>query len=412
MAMTTTDRTTTDFPGVVSVDDHTVEPADLWTSRLPAKYRDAGPRVVREKIARQSSDADGAKASIEFDVTASKDGDWADIWVYEDKRRPILLLSASVGHPHDEMDFRATTYDDMRPGCYDPKARVADMDMAGVEASLCFPNMEPVRFCGQGFLEGKDKDLSLLCVRAYNDWMLDEWCGPSSGRLVPLGIIPLWDAQLAADEIRRTAARGMRAICFSEAPAFLGLPSIHTDYWDPVFRACEETSTVLMIHIGSSSRLTMPSDDAPLIMGTALLTNNVTMTLVDWMFSGVFERFSNLKVALAECQIGWVPYFLQISDEIWDLHKGLTHNLKITRSPSSYFRTNMYVSAFNDNYGLHNLDWVGVDQVLLETDYPHSQTTWPDSKSIIQQQCESAGLDRTSVEKITRGNARKLFRLD
>ena len=119
----------------------------------------------------------------------------------------------------------------MRPGSFRADDRLSDMDINGVEASQCFPNMF-VRFCGQRFLSGKDPDLALLCVRAYNDWMVEEWAGPSGGRLVPLCIVPLWDAELAAEEVERNAARGVRAVCFSELPGNLGLPSIHSGYWD------------------------------------------------------------------------------------------------------------------------------------------------------------------------------------
>ena len=137
------------------------------------------------------------------------------------------------------MTMSPITYDEMRPGCYEPKARVADNDANWVEASLCFPTFP--RFCGQTFLEAKDKELAEACVVAYNDFMVEEWCGDSGGKLIPLCIIPLWDAELAAAEVRRNAARGVRAVCFSEIPPHLGLPSIHSGYWDPFFAACEET---------------------------------------------------------------------------------------------------------------------------------------------------------------------------
>src|SRR5687768_10913572 len=133
----------------------------------------------------------------------------------------MLMLAAAVGFSHDDIEFRTVTYDDIRPGCYEQKARLADMDTAGVEASLCFPNLAPVRFAGQGFLEAKDKDLALLCVKAYNDFVVDEWCTGAEDRLIACGIIPLWDARLAADEVERIAPRGMKAMCFSEAPAHL-----------------------------------------------------------------------------------------------------------------------------------------------------------------------------------------------
>src|SRR5207244_6428848 len=127
--------------------------------------------------------------------------------------------------------------------------RLEDMDANWIEASLCFPTFP--RFCGQTFTEAKDHDLGLLCVKAYNDWMVDEWCAPSNGRLIPLTIVPLWDAALAAAEVRRNAERGVHAVCFSEIPPFLGLPSIHDEnnYWEPFFAACEDTDTVINMHI-------------------------------------------------------------------------------------------------------------------------------------------------------------------
>jgi len=114
------------------------------------------------------------------------------------------------------------------------------MDVAGIEASACFPNMF-VRFCGQRFLFAHDKELALLCVRAYNDFQLDEWCAGSNGRLIPLGILPLWDVDLCVAEIERVARLGMRAICFSELPANLDLPSIHSGHWDRLFAACQRS---------------------------------------------------------------------------------------------------------------------------------------------------------------------------
>ncbi len=185
---------------------------------------------------------------------------YADL-VYTHKR-----MVAAVGYPRDEMTMTPITYDDMRPGCYDRDARLADMDANWVEAnwveaSACYPTFP--RFCGQTFSEGKDKTFGLACVEAYNDWTVDEWCAGTSGRLIPICLIPLWDADLAAAEVRRNAVRGVRAVAFSEIPAHLGLPSIHSGFWDPFFRECEETGTTVCMHIGSSSRMPATSPDAP-----------------------------------------------------------------------------------------------------------------------------------------------------
>ena len=207
----------------------------------------APARALREASVRASSGCRRASwrlSGARYVERPGTDGPLVDYWVYEDLYQSLKRAVTAAGRPRDEMTMTATTYEDVRPGCYDPVARLRDMDTNWTQASLSFPNFP--RFCGQTFLEASDRDLALLCVRAYNDWMVEEWCGASDGRLVPLCIVPLWDPQLAAAEVERNAARGVRAVCFSEIPAYLGLPSIHSGEWDPFFAACEATGTVLV----------------------------------------------------------------------------------------------------------------------------------------------------------------------
>ena len=151
------------------------------------------------------------------------------------------------------------------------------------------------RFCGQTFAERDDKELALECVKAYNDWMIDEWCaGDGHGRLIPVTMVPLWDAQLAAAEVRRCADKGSHALTFSENPYALGLPSVHSGEWDPLFAACQETETVVCMHIGSSSRMPGTTPDAPFIVSSVLTFPNAMGSLLDFVFSGTLERFPNL----------------------------------------------------------------------------------------------------------------------
>ena len=177
-----------ELPKIISVDDHVVEPAHLFERWLPAKFRDAGPHVERRGIGTMRHIGGGA-----YEQTFDDDGPKADCWVYEDLVYINKRHVAAVGFDRDDMTMSPITYDEMRPGCYDPKARLDDMDMNWVEASLCFPTFP--RFCGQTFLEAKDRELAEACVHAYNDWMVEEWCGDSGGRLIPLTLIPLWDAR-------------------------------------------------------------------------------------------------------------------------------------------------------------------------------------------------------------------------
>lgn len=224
------------IPRIISVDDHVVEPPHVWQTWLPERFRAAGPRVERRGIGHMRHIGGGA-----YEQTFDPDGRPADCWVFEDLVYIHKRHVAAVGYSRDEMTMTPMTYDEMRPGCYDVKARIADMDMNHTDMSLCFPTFP--RFCGQAFTEATDRDLGLACVAAYNDWMVEEWCGDSDGHLIPLCIVPLWDAELAAAEVRRNAARGCHAVAFSEIPPHLGLPSIHSGFWDPFFAACEETQT-------------------------------------------------------------------------------------------------------------------------------------------------------------------------
>jgi predicted TIM-barrel fold metal-dependent hydrolase len=338
------------------------------------------------------------------------DGDPVDVWYYEDVAVPSLLTGSAVGYELEDMQTRVITFEDMRPGCYEQQARLEDMDQSGVEASACFPNMF-ARFAGQRFVFGKDKDLSLLCVQAYNDFMLDEWCAGSDGRLIPLGILPLWDADLCAVEMRRVAERGMRAVCFSEIPPYLGLPSIHSGYWDPMFDACNETKSVLMMHIGSGSRLPTTSDDAPAAVQNTLPSVNSAMSMVDWLFSGALTKFPDLRLCFAESQIGWVPYFLQRADDVWSHNRGWNEVWgKMNEPPSTLFPGRIHLTFFNDAFGLRHLDEIGEDNVMFESDYPHSDSNWPTSLQVGREM--TADLAPEVAEKVIRGNARRLFGLD
>ena len=245
------------------------------------------------------------------------------------------------------------TYEEMRPGCYQQRPRLDDMDLNWVEASLCFPTFP--RFCGQTFLEADDKDLALLCVQAYNDWMVEEWCAGSGGRLVPLCLIPLWDAGLAAAEVRRNAARGVKAVCFSELPSNLGLPSVHDAdrYWDPFVAACDETGTVICMHSGSGSKMPSTSPDAPPAVSSTLTHELAEGSLADWLFSGLLVRYPNVKLTYSEGQIGWIPYILTRADRVWEHNRGWSDSRDLVpEPPSTYYWGRIYGCFFDDAAGL------------------------------------------------------------
>ena len=199
---------------VISVDDHLVQPPDLWEKRLPARMRERGPRVLRgvggdptavvRKVAGANAQAaDVSSARYAAVLTPDKPG---DAWSYDGDVCPTTFASAAVGVPREQYSPFPFSYEDLPPQLVDPTRRVEHMDRDGVLASLCFPMSEFPRFCGQSFLEGPDKELGLACVQAYNDFMLEEWCAAVPGRFIPLVLVPLWDPHLAAAEVERTAA--------------------------------------------------------------------------------------------------------------------------------------------------------------------------------------------------------------
>jgi predicted TIM-barrel fold metal-dependent hydrolase len=398
-----------DLPGLVSVDDHVVEPPTLWADRLSKAKLVDGPRVVRKKVPRdprlwRPGAADSGRQLSEDELI------WADVWLYEDVEVPLVRSFQSVGMDPGEVETTPMTIDEMRRGAIDRDARLADMDLDGVEAAVCFPN-NFVRFCGQRFLEAKDKDLALDCVRAYNDWLLEEWQGASDGRLIGSTIIPLWNAKLAAAEVRRNAERGATCVCFSEIPARLGLPSMYSGYWEPFFAACASTGTVINMHIGSSSLVHTTSDDAPIGVRIGNHFGNSAFSLSDWIYCGAFIRYPDLKVAFSEGQAGWIPYLVHRLDGMWSPGRDYRNpDPPLPQPPSSYLADHVYSCVFDDQDVLKHLDTVGVDNVCFEVDYPHPDGSWPNSRR--QALLQTKGLSREVRDRILRYNGARLYRIE
>jgi predicted TIM-barrel fold metal-dependent hydrolase len=315
------------------------------------------------------------------------------------------MLNACAGYDESEWWMGPIGFDQMRTGCYDPAARLADMDLNHVQASLCFPTFP--RFCGQVFAERDDKELALACVRAYNDWMVHEWAGDSGGRLVPLCIVPLWDAALAAEEVRRNAAREVRAVAFSELPGKLGLPTIHSGRWDPFFAACDDTGTAIFMHIGSGSHWLTSSPDAPPAVTGALVFLTSVMALTDWLLSGLLVRHPNLRICFAEGQIGWIPYVLERADNLWT--KKVWALRDVLPEPPSHYMRQVYGAFFDDRAGLAARAVIGVDQLTFETDYPHQDSTWPRTVDTVRSFSDL--LDDVELRKVLHDNAASLLGL-
>jgi predicted TIM-barrel fold metal-dependent hydrolase len=379
---------------LISVDDHVLEPANVWVDRVATKDRDRAPHMIVE-------------GGMEY-------------WVYDGKRFPSSGLSACAGKSKEEFTPEPVPYSEMRPGCYDAKARVEDMDRAGILASLCFPTLP--RFCGQLFMEASDRDFGFVCLQAYNDWMLDEWCAAAPGRYIPLIIIPMWDPSLAAKEMERCAAKGATSFAFSENPYPLGLPTIHdpNGYWDPVMAAANELEMVVSMHVGSSSQIPQISPDAPFMANLAWGATRTSGAMLTWLFSGMFTRFPKLKIALSEGEIGWIPYFLERAEQVLDKqrywvqrgvefsgHAGSGVDLA-TLDLRGLYREHVFGCFIEDHHGIASIDEIGEDNIMCEVDYPHSDSTWPNCITAVKKVISH--LSPEVQYKILRGNAERLYR--
>jgi predicted TIM-barrel fold metal-dependent hydrolase len=381
---------------IVSVDDHLLQPPDLWVKRVPSKFREDAPHVTRV--------------------------DDHDVWVYGDTIHDSLGMADVVGkfsaqgwevpdggidHDRSSETFHLLArYEDIRPSAYDPVARLADMDEGGLLAQLCFP--EVFGFAGQRLSLHPDKELALVSIRAYNDFVLEEWCGAAPGRYIPMTVLPLWDGRLAAVEAERCAARGAKAVAFPENPYPLGLPSIHDQdrFWDPLFTVVQESGMPLAMHMGSSSTMPQMAPDAPVLVKHSLYFCNTSYSLVDWMMSDNFERFPGLKCFWAEGEIGWMPYVFQRLDWKWQVSGKWTGH-PLPNPPSTYVRGHVFACFIHDPVGVTLRDAIGVDQIMLEVDFPHSDSTWPNSRQVAKAQLDH--LSPEEIRKITRGNAERLF---
>ena len=365
---------------IISADDHVVEPPDVFEGRVPRRFADRAPRIVEE--------------------------DGAHVWYYDGIPRPDIGLNAVVGRPIAEASFEPKRFEEMRRGSWDIDARVHDMDLNGIYASVNFPSGLP-GFAGQRLQLGRDPDLAMAVVRAWNDWHLEDWAGRHPDRVIPCQIPWLADPVVAADEIRRNAARGFKAVAFTEAPEKLGLPSLHTGYWDPLMAACEETGTAVCLHVGSSSSTPATSSDAPPITVGVLFFGFAMFTAVDWLFSKIPVRFPGIKICLSEGGIAWVAGLMDRLD-----HTGRYSELygtwtDVPLTPNEVLQRNFFYSAIEDPSSFRVRDRIGIDNIMVESDYPHLDSTWPHTQAIIAAGLE--GFTDDEVRKVTWENAARVF---
>jgi predicted TIM-barrel fold metal-dependent hydrolase len=372
---------------LVSVDDHVVEPPDLFEGRLTGDFAERAPKLIRKESG-------------------------IDVWAFEGQELPNIGLNAVAGRPPEEYAMDPQSFDDMRSGCYDIHDRVKDMNANGVLGSMCFPSFP--QFCGQLFTRTAqhDTDFAEALVRAYNDWHIESWCGAYPGRFIPLAIPMMWDPEKMAAEVRRVADRGCHAVTFSENPVPLGHPSIHSGHWDPFFAAAEECDTVVCVHIGSSSKMVITAPDAPMDVLITLTPVNIVQAAADFVWSKVPHKFPRLKYALSEGGIGWIPYFRERIDYTYERHRFWTGQDMGSRLPSQVFDEQIICCWIDDPVGVEMRHKMNVDMITWECDYPHSDSTWPQSPEQFWKQMQAAHASESDIEKISHANAMRLFSYD
>lgn len=368
---------------IASVDDHIVEPPTMFNQHLGIQHKAIKPLVLKDK-------------------------NGADFWLFEGKRTGNIGLNAVVGRVREEYGCEPVSFAQMRKGAWDINARIEDMNANGILSSLNFPTV--IGFDGQLFHRFENKANALTLLRAYNDWHIDEWCGSYPGRNIPNAIVPYWDIAATVTEIERVAAKGCHAISFTDNPSLRGQPSVHEDHWEPLWKACADNGMVINIHIGSGAAAPHASMASPIDAWITTMPISIVNSAADWLWLTALQRYPDLKIALSEGGIGWIPYFLERSDFVYDHHRAWTFSDFGKKKPSEVFREHFLTCFIDDRFGLRNLDAIGEDNIAYECDYPHSDSVWPDSVDLLIDQF--AGLSDIQIDKITHGNALRTYRFD
>ncbi|MCH7554137.1 MAG: amidohydrolase [Chloroflexi bacterium] len=373
---------------LISVDDHITEPGDVWTKRATGSMKDKAPKVV---------------------VT----DDGTEMWQYAGKMVPNVGLSTMAGRTAEEYTAKAQNFKDMRPGCYDAAERVKDMDIDGVRTQICFPAVPGLG--GESLMSIADTELRNWTISTYNDWLLEDFQGTAPGRLVGHAILPLTEPDKAVAELKRIGKMGVKSLTI---PPFLDnvpgcKPIYHADY-DPIWSLCEEMNIPINLHLSSrrpeSANVLnnpMPGEAEAFITGAPVMGNFDFLALIIW--TGMLHRHPKLQVISSEGGIGWIPYFLERSDYTYERHRYWTHS-QLQMKPSEYFKRQCYGAFIYDEAGVALRHLIGVKNILWESDYPHTDTTWPFSHQRIDESLPGVPEDERRL--IVFENTRRVFNLN
>lgn len=378
---------------IVDSDTHLTEPWDLWTSRAPAAFVDRVPQV---------REVDGKQRWMVEDLPLGPAG------------AVCVVDPTGVKHLGSEYAFRMQVQE-VHPGASQVAPRLALMDQQGVWAQLVYPNT--VGFGGQQLGKVVDLDLRNLCAEIYNNAMADLQA-ESGNRLFPMAVMPWWDLEACVREIARVKELGLVGVNITADPQEHGLPDLSTDHWTPFFSALEDHDMALNFHIGSSATQSnyagiapWPTRDADekLALGSAMIFLSNGRVIANMIFGGVLERHPTLRVASVESGVGWLPFFLQALDyQLNDTAPRLSEKLSLR--PSEYFRRQMAACFwFESDLLIPSIEWLGVDNCMFETDFPHPTCLYPDP--VTRALTVFKDVDDTFRRKAFGGNAVRFYGL-
>jgi predicted TIM-barrel fold metal-dependent hydrolase len=356
---------------LISADSHVVEPSDLWVTRLPAAMRDRAPNFKNALASR------GGRPPLNL----------------QDPDHEVVKISA---------ESKPLSYEDRRAG-RDPLERVKAMAVDGVSAEVLYPSV------GGRLFHLQDAALQEACFRVYNDWLI-EYCKAAPDRLFGIMTISTYDVDHAIEELTRCKKEGLRgAAIWQYPPRELSFTS---DHYERFWAAAQDLGIPVSLHISTGHG---PTKDFRTLHGIESYrcsingrAQEVTDALLDIILSGVLERFPKLKVVVVENEIGWIPFWLGQCDKYFERHR-MIEPLAITKRPSEYFYRQIYATFFNDEVGGRLLSWWGVDNCMWSSDYPHSNTTWPDSRRVVAR--DMGHLPAAARAKLVRTNAAQLYKL-
>jgi len=370
---------------LISSDSHVSEPPDLWVERLDIKYRDRAPRLV-----------------------LNPEGQEGAYLVYEGYPPHNLAIGLGAGRTPEELAafLKTGTYADARPGGWDPAQRLPDMELDGVEAEVLYTTL------GFRLFWLKDAGLQRACFGVYNDW-LAAYCSYAPRRLKGLALISLYDPKAGAQELERCARLGLKgAMIWCSPPADQPYSS---EIYDPFWAAAQDLDMPVSLHaITGMERIPWEYGAEKRAMRSTVTPHEIEKSFSILILSGVLERFPRLKIVSAENNCGWLPYYLQRMDRGF-ARFGPSGTVtpwptKLTLKPSEYFQRQMYCTFIDDSFGVASRHWIGVDNVMWSSDYPHTASTWPHSRDIIERDFK----DVSAVEKrkIVRDNVAQLYGFD